>query len=156
MKRRDMKRSKDRRVTRLGGNPSGLLILFKYLKVRSYSGFFPGKNGKVFVCKRNYFVLQSETATFACWRKRNVECINVIKWAMFNVNYFVFQLCLINSKSVLISWTYVLVWMFFSTFMMSFPLWVMKFLTDWWAILSCMFLFMFFCLVIRTVIYDLP
>ena len=26
-----------------GGNPSGLLILFKYLKVRIYRGFFPGK-----------------------------------------------------------------------------------------------------------------
>ena len=26
-----------------GGNPSGLLILFKYLKVRSYRGFVPGK-----------------------------------------------------------------------------------------------------------------
>ena len=26
-----------------GGNPSGLLILFKYLKVRSYKEFFPGK-----------------------------------------------------------------------------------------------------------------
>ena len=24
-----------------GGNPSSLLILFKYLKVRSYRGFFP-------------------------------------------------------------------------------------------------------------------
>ena len=24
-----------------GGNPSGLLILFKYLKVRSYGGIFP-------------------------------------------------------------------------------------------------------------------
>ena len=41
--RRDMKRSKNWRVRRLGGNPSGLLILFKYLKVRSYKGFFPGK-----------------------------------------------------------------------------------------------------------------
>ena len=27
-----------------GGNPSSLLILFKYLKVRSYKGFFPLKN----------------------------------------------------------------------------------------------------------------
>ena len=26
-----------------GGNPSGLLFLFKYLKVRSDKGFFPGK-----------------------------------------------------------------------------------------------------------------
>ena len=48
----------------------------------------------------------------------NVEC-----------ELFHFQLCLISCKSVLISWTYVLVWMFFSTFMTSFPLWVMEFLT---------------------------
>ena len=27
-----------------GGNPSDLLVLFKYLKDRSYGGFFPLKN----------------------------------------------------------------------------------------------------------------
>ena len=31
--------------------------------------FFPRKTCKPFACKRNYFVLQSETATFTCWRK---------------------------------------------------------------------------------------
>ena len=61
------------------GNPSGLLILFKFLKVRSYKDFFPGKTCTPFACKRNYFVLQSETATFSCWRKQNVGCINAIK-----------------------------------------------------------------------------
>ena len=89
--RGDMKRSKDRRVTGLGGNPSGLLILFKYLKVRSYRDFFPRKTCKQFACKRNYFVLQPETANLACWIKCYVEFINVIKWAMLNVNYFVFS-----------------------------------------------------------------
>ena len=41
--------------------------------------FFPGKTCKPFVCKRNYFVLHSEIATFSRWRKPNVECINAIK-----------------------------------------------------------------------------
>ena len=40
-----------------GGNPSDLLILFKYLKVRSYWDFFPVRFVKTY-CKKNYFLLQ--------------------------------------------------------------------------------------------------
>ena len=40
-----------------GGNPSGLLILFKYLKVKSYWDFFPVRFVKTY-CKKNYFLLQ--------------------------------------------------------------------------------------------------
>ena len=61
------------------GKPKRSIVLFKYLKVRSYKEFFPGKNCEPFSCKRNYFILQSETATFSYWRKRNVEFIYVIK-----------------------------------------------------------------------------
>ena len=52
---RDMKRSRDRKVTRLE-EPKSSTILFKYSKVRSYRGFFPGKNCKPLACKRNYFI----------------------------------------------------------------------------------------------------
>ena len=97
------------------GNPSGLLILFKSRKVRSDKEFFPGKTCKPFACKRNYFVLQSETATFSCWRKRTVECINVIKWTMLKGNYFVFS-CVSLTVRVFDFLNLGSCWMFFSIF----------------------------------------
>ena len=67
---------------------------------RRKGGFFPGKTCTPFACKRNYFILQSETATFACWRKRTVECINVIKMDNVEGELFLFQLCFTNCESV--------------------------------------------------------
>ena len=64
----------------VGGKPKRLTVLFKYWEVRGYKDFFPGRNCKPFACKRNYFVLQSETTTYACWRKRNVECCYTPEW----------------------------------------------------------------------------
>ena len=98
-----------------GGNPSGLLILFKYWKVRNYRDFFLGRTCKPFACKRNYFVLQSETATFACWRKWSVECINVIKWTMLKGNYFVFG-CVSLTVRVFNFLNLCSCWMLFSIF----------------------------------------
>ena len=74
-----MKHFEGREKSHVWGKPKRSTVLFKYLKVRSYRDFFPGKTCKPFACKRNYFVLQSETATFACWKERNVGCINVAK-----------------------------------------------------------------------------
>ena len=88
--KKNLKRSRDWKFTCFGGSPNNIPLCLKVCKV-SFWDFFPGKTWKPFACKRNYFVLQSETATFAYWRKRNVECINVIKWAMLKRSYFVFS-----------------------------------------------------------------
>ena len=72
-----LKRSKGHELG--GGNPNDGLFFLNTGKLEVRGDFFPGKICELFACKRNYFVLQSETATFACWRKRNVECINVTK-----------------------------------------------------------------------------
>ena len=74
-----------------GGNPSGLLILFKYLKVRSYRGFFPGKLVNLLLVRGTISFYKLESENFTCWRKCYVEWINAFKWAMLNVNYFVFS-----------------------------------------------------------------
>ena len=100
-------------------------VVVKYLKVDLDMDFFPGKTCKPFACKRNYFVLQSETATFACWRKRNVECINVIKWTMLKGNYFVFS-CVLLTVRVFNFPNLCSCWMFFSIFLWCFPLWVIN------------------------------
>ena len=61
------------------------------VKLELREDFFPGRICKPFACKRNYFVLQSETTNFACWKERNVECINVTKWITMKRNYFIFS-----------------------------------------------------------------
>ena len=63
----------------LGGNPNDLLFFLNTGNLEVTGTFSLEELVNHFSCKRNYFVLQSKTANFACWRKRNVECINVIK-----------------------------------------------------------------------------
>ena len=41
----------ERKSHTFGGKPSGLLILFKYLKVRNYKDFFLGRTCKPFACR---------------------------------------------------------------------------------------------------------
>ena len=108
------------------GKPRGQLFKLKYVKVRTYGSFFPGKT-----C---YLMLVRGTISFY---NQRLQILPVGGSALWNMSMWLneqcwmwtisfFQLCLISCKSVLISWTYVLVWTFFSTFMMSFPLWVIK------------------------------
>ena len=127
--RRDMKRSKNRRVTCLGGTQVVYWFCLNIWKLEVMGDFFfRGKTCKPLLVrgtisfynqKLQFFPIgESVMWNMSMWLMSNVEC-----------ELFRFQLCLINCKSVLISWTSVLVWMFFSTFMMSFPLWVMVVLT---------------------------
>ena len=74
-----------------GGSPNDLLYSLNIVKIGLRRDFFPGKICELFACKRNYFVLQSENAIFACWKERNVECINVTKWIKMKGNYFIFS-----------------------------------------------------------------
>ena len=68
----------DRKVMS-GENPKYLLFCLNTRKGEVTRDFSPEKFVNSFACKRNYFVLQSESAAFACWRERNVECINATK-----------------------------------------------------------------------------
>ena len=108
-----------------GGRPNDLLCSLNIGKLELRRDFFPGKTCKLFSCKRNYFVLQLETTTFACWRKRNVECINVIKWTMLKGNYFIFS-CVSLTVRVFNFLNLCSCWMFFSIFLGCFPLWVIN------------------------------
>ena len=74
-----------------GGSPNDLLFEFKYWKVRIYKGFFPWQTCKLLLVRGTISFYKPETANFASWRKCYVEYINVIKWAMLNVKYFVFN-----------------------------------------------------------------
>ena len=47
-----------------GGSPNDLLLWFKYYRDKGRRGFFPEKFVNSFSCKRNYFVLQTESTTF--------------------------------------------------------------------------------------------
>ena len=67
--RRNMKRSKNWRVTRLGGTQAVCWFCLNIWKLEVTGTFFPGKTCKPFACKRNYFVLQSGATTFSCWGK---------------------------------------------------------------------------------------
>ena len=63
---RDTKHSRDRKVMRWGGNPNNLLFCLNTGKLEVTKDFFLEEIVNHFACKRNYFVLQSETAIFAC------------------------------------------------------------------------------------------
>ena len=54
-------------------------------------GAFSLENFVMFICKRNYFVLQRKNYKFACWREWNVECINATQGIILKRNYFVFS-----------------------------------------------------------------
>ena len=57
----------------VGGNPNDLRFCLNTGKEEVTRAFSLKKFVNSFACKRNYFVLQSESATFACWRERKME-----------------------------------------------------------------------------------
>ena len=84
-------------------------------KLEFRKGFFPGKTCKRFACKRNYFVLQSETAIFPVGESTTWNASNVIKWAMLKGNYFIFS-CVSSSARVFNCLNLCSCWIFFSIF----------------------------------------
>ena len=75
--KKDLKRSRDWRVTRLGAAQTIGCCILNTWKLELRRHFFPGRTCKPFACKRNYFVLQSETATFPGGER---EMWNVSMW----------------------------------------------------------------------------
>ena len=88
--KRDMKCSKNWKVTCLGGTQA-VYYFVKYLKVKSDEVFFPGKTCNLMLVRGTISFYNQRLQIFTCWRKCSVEYVNVIKWAMLNVNYFIFN-----------------------------------------------------------------
>ena len=76
--KRDMKRSKNRKVTRFGGNQA-VYYFVKYLKVKSDEGFFPRKTCNLMLVRGTISFYKPESENFSCWRKCYVEWINAFK-----------------------------------------------------------------------------
>ena len=74
-----MKRFEEREKSHVWGKPKRSTILFKYLKFRSYRGFFPGKLVNLLLVRGTISFYKSESENFTCWRKCYVEWINAFK-----------------------------------------------------------------------------
>ena len=60
-------------------------------KLEVTGGFFPRKLVNLLLVRGTTSFYKPESENFTCWRKCYVEWVNAFKWAMLNVNYFVFS-----------------------------------------------------------------
>ena len=59
-----MKCLKGGKKSHVWGKPKASLVLFKYLKFRSYRGFFPGKLVNLFIVRGTIFFYKPESEKF--------------------------------------------------------------------------------------------
>ena len=74
-----MKCFEGREKSHIWGKPKRSTILFKYLKVRSYRGFFLGKLVNLLLVRVTTSFYKPESENFTYWIKCYVEWINAFK-----------------------------------------------------------------------------